>query len=383
MQIPSRQAVLSLVFATVACGNGVPAQERAPEPEAGMPMGAWRRVAHPLEPGATRTILLIADGAGIAHWTALLVAGDSLTIAVFPSVALVDPGNTTGLRVESASTATAFAIGERTIYGGIGVNADLVPRPTVLEVAEEHGRATGLVTTTFLLDATPAAFAAHVPNRRDWAEIARQMLDQDIEVLMGDGLEWFDSLPIREWYQVVTDAAGLEAVDTDTVPRLLGLFPIDSVADPARRRPSLADMTRSALEILDRDRDGFFLLVENEHTDHRAHDNATLSVIQAEMRDFDAAVRVALDYRSHRPETMVVVTGDHETGGLAVVPGPDERPLARYVTKGHSVELVPLFAVGPGAEDLTGILSNAAVGRVLLARAAGDAGSDRDLSGAD
>jgi alkaline phosphatase len=383
MRIPSRQAILSLLIATFAFGNGVPAQERAPEPEDGIPAAAWQSVARPLEPGATRTILLIADGAGIAHWTALLVTGDSLAVTAFPSVALVDPGNTTGLRVESASTATAYAIGERTIYGGIGVNADLEPRPTVLEVAEEHGRATGLVTTTFLLDATPAAFAAHVPNRSDWAEIARQMLNQDIEVLMGDGLEWFDSLPIRERYLVVTDVAGLEAVDTDTVPRLLGLFPIDSVADPARRRPSLAEMTRSALEILDRDADGFFLLVENEHTDHRAHDNAPLSVIQAEMRAFDEAIRVALDYRSNRPETLVVVTGDHETGGLAIIPGPDEGPLGRYVTKSHSVELVPLFAVGPGAEGLTGILSNAAVGRVLLSRAAGDAGSDRDPSGAD
>jgi alkaline phosphatase len=383
MRILSRQAVPFLLFAPVACGNGVPAQERSPQPEAGMPAAAWQSVARPIHLGATRTVLLIADGAGIAHWTALHVAGDSLAVAAFPSVALVDPGNTTGLRVESASTATAYAIGERTIHGGIGVSADLEPRPTVLEVAERHGRATGLVTTTFLLDATPAAFAAHVPNRRDWPEIARQMLDQGIEVLMGDGLEWFDSLPIRERYRVVTDPAELEGLDTDTLPRLLGLFPIDSVADPARRRPSLAEMTRTALEILDRDPDGFFLLVENEHTDHRAHDNAPLSVIQAEMRAFDEAVRVALDYRAHRPETLIVVTGDHETGGLAVVPGPDERPRGRYVLKGHSLELVPLFAVGPGSERLTGILSNAAVGQALLARAAGEEPGDGDPSGAD
>lgn len=354
-----------LLLVSVACGNG----ERAQEPTA---------------PSAiTRTILLVADGAGVAHWTAALVAGDSLPVAAFPAVALVDPGNVTARSVESASTATAYAIGERTIYGGIGVDADLEPRRTVLEVAEEHGRATGLVTTTYLLDATPAAFAAHVPNRSDWAEIARQMLDQDIEVLMGDGLEWFDSLPIRERYPVVTDAAGLAAVDTDVVPRLLGLFDIDRVVDPSRREPSLAEMTRVALEILDRDPEGFFLLVESEHTDHRAHDNAPLATIQAEMRAFDEAIRVALDYRSRRPDTLVVVTGDHETGGLAVVADSADIPHARYVTDGHSLELVPLFAVGPGAEDLTGILSNAAVGRALLARAAGRPASGRVPSGSD
>ena len=281
MQTLSRLAVHSLVAAALACGNGFPAQEPIPEAPTGKITARWQTMTRPLAPGATRTILLIADGAGIAHWSSALVAGDSLAVARFPMVALVEPGNVTGPRVESASTATAYAIGERTIHGAIGVAADLEPRPTVLEIAEEKGRATGLVTTTFLLDATPAAFAAHVPNRRDWPEIARQMLDQDIEVLMGDGLEWFDSLPIRERYPVVTDAAGLAAVDTDQVPRLLGLFPIDAVADPARREPSLSDMTRSALEILDRDPDGFFLLVENEHTDHRAHDNAPLQMIQA------------------------------------------------------------------------------------------------------
>ena len=326
-------------------------------------------------------VLLIADGAGAAHWTAALMAGDSVAVAEFPSAALVDPGNTTSPQVESASTATAYAIGERTIYGGIGVDAELAPRPTVLEVAEDHGRATGLVTTTFLLDATPAAFAAHVPNRSDWAEIARQMLDQDIEVLMGDGLEWFDSLPIRERYLVVTDAAGLEAVDTDTVSRLLGLFPIDDVADPARRRPSLAEMTKTALEILDRDPDGFFLLVETEHTDHRAHDNAPLSTIQAEMLAFDEAIRVVVDYRSRHPETLIVVAGDHETGGLALVADEADSVRARYVTPGHSLELVPMFSIGPGADDLTGILSNAAVGRALLAHAAGSWEGEGDIPG--
>jgi alkaline phosphatase len=364
MRIRSHPTSL-LLIATVACGNGARAQER-PTPSA-----------------ITRTILLVADGAGVAHWTATLVGGDSLPVADFPAVALVVPGNVTGQRVESASTATAYAIGEPTIYGAIGVDADLEPLPTVLEVAETHGRATGLVTTTYLLDATPAAFAAHVPNRSDWAEIARQMLDQEIEVLMGDGLEWFDSLPGRERYRVVTDAAGLAAVPTNVVPRLLGLFDIDQVVDPTRHEPSLAEMTRVALEILDRDAEGFFLLVENEHTDHRAHDNTPLAMIQAEMRAFYEAVWVVLNYRSRRPDTLVVVTGDHETGGLAVVADSADVPRAQYVTDGHSLELVPLFAVGPGAEDLTGILSNAAVGRVLLARAAGDTGSGRDPSATD
>lgn len=322
-------------------------------------------------PPASRTILFVADGAGVAHWSAAWLSGDSLAVAAFPAVGLVDPGNTTGAHVESASSATAFATGERTIYGAVGVGSDLEPRPTVVEVAEDNGLATGLVTTTHLLDATPAAFAAHVSSRSQWAEIARQMLEQEIEVLLGDGLEWFDSLPVPEPYTVVTSPTELRALDTDSVTRLLGLFDIDRIADPERRAPSLAEMTSAALAILDRDPDGFFLLVENEHTDHRAHDNAPLATIQAEMRDVDRAIRVALDYRARHPETLVVVTGDHETGGLAVVPDSTGGLEAEYVTTGHSLELVPLFATGPGAEAFAGIQSNATVGRLLLERVSG------------
>ncbi|MGH7563384.1 MAG: alkaline phosphatase [Gemmatimonadota bacterium] len=320
----------------------------------------------------SRTILFVADGAGVAHWSAARLKGDSLAVAGFPVVGLVDPGNTTGSHVESASSATAFAIGERTFYGAIGVGPDQEPRPTVLEVAEEGGLATGLVTTTYLLDATPSAFAAHVSSRSQWARIAREMLDQDIEVLMGDGLAWFDSLPIRERYTVVTTPEELRGVDVDQVSRLLGLFDIDGVADPELRAPSLAEMTGIALAILDRDSDGFFLLVENEHTDHRAHDNAPLAAIQAEVADIDRAIRAALDYRAQHPETLIVVTGDHETGGLAVVPDSTGALEAEYVTTGHSLELVPLFAIGPGAEAFAGIRTNAAVGRLLLERVGGE-----------
>ncbi len=352
---PLMTGVHLLVAVTIGCGTEVPTTRAQPE-----------------QP-ASRTILFVADGAGVAHWSAVWLGGDSLAVAAFPVVGLVDPGNTTGSHVESASSATAFAIGERTTYGAIGVGPDQEPRPTVLEVAENGGLATGLVTTTYLLDATPAAFAAHVSSRNQWAKIARQMLDQGIEVLMGDGLAWFDSLPIPERYTVVTTPRELRSVDVDRVSRLLGLFDIDQVADPNRRAPSLAEMTGTALAILDRDPDGFFLLVENEHTDHRAHDNAPLAAIQAEVADIDRAIRVALDYRARHPETLIVVTGDHETGGLAVIPDSTGALEAKYVTTGHSLELVPLFAIGPGAETFAGIRTNAAVGRLLLERVGGQA----------
>jgi alkaline phosphatase len=350
---------LALVNALVAvavfgCGAEVPATQE-------------QRV----DDGARRTILFVADGAGVAHWSTAWLSGDSLAVAGFPVMGLIDPGNVTGPLVESASSATAFSTGEQTIYGAVAVDAELEPRPTVLEVAESLGLATGLITTTYLLDATPAAFAAHVPQRNDWAAIARQMLNHDIEVLMGDGRAWFDSLPIRERCTVVTTPEELQAVDPASVSRLMGLFDIDRVADPTRRRPSLAEMTEAALEVLDRNPDGFFLLVENEHTDTRAHDNAPLPVIRGEVVHLDQAIRVGLDYRARHPGTLVLVVADHETGGLGVLADSTGALEAGYLTNGHSLELVPLFAVGPGAQAFAGIHTNAAIGRRLLERVRG------------
>lgn len=327
-----------------------------------------------------RVILFVADGAGVAHWSAAYLQSDSLSVAGFPVVGLVDPANTSRNLPESASGATAFALGVRTYYRGLGVGADSIARSSVLEAAEQAGLATGLVTTTFLVDATPAAFAAHVSDRNRYREIARQIAAKDIEVLLGDGRRhlttgFVSRRPIeglRDRYVFVESAEELRALDPDTIEMLLGLFDIDRVADPDRREPALAEMTAAALEILGRDPEGFFLLVENEHTDHLSHDNAPLEAIREEVLHLDRAIQQALAYRSRHPETLIVVAGDHETGGLAIVAdstrprGSDGRLIARYGTTGHSAELIPIFAIGPGAERFGGIQTNAEIGRHLM-----------------
>lgn len=320
-----------------------------------------------------RIVLLVADGAGVEYWSAAWLEEPDLAVADFPVVGLLDPGNLTLPEPESASSATALAIGEQTVRRVVGLGADLEPRTTVLEAAEANGLATGLVTTTALVDATPAAFAAHTADRYDHETIARQIAEAGVEVLLGDGEGAFATTGassggslldrMRDRYEVVTDAEGLAAARGE---RLLGLFAIDSIGDPARRSPSLEAMTRAALGALDRDPDGFFLLVETEHTDHRGHDNAPLAVIRAEMLAFDRAIRAAIDYRDRHPETLVLVVSDHETGGLTLAPDSTGAIDGRWATGGHTAALVPLFAIGPGAERFAGIQTNAEIGRHLL-----------------
>jgi alkaline phosphatase len=322
----------------------------------------------------------VADGAGLAHWSAARLYSDSLVVLGLPVVGLMESGNTSNPEPESASSATALATGVRTHYHGVGVGPDSLPRPTVLEAARDAGLATGLVTTTELVDATPAAFAAHVGTRSERQEIARQLAAAGVDVLLGDGARWFspagrsDSLDLlagmRESYPFADGPADLERLAADpAVTRLAGFFPMDSVSDPAARRPTLAVMAAAALAVLDRDPDGFFLLVESEHTDHAGHGNAPLERIAAETIEVDRAVRVVLAYRERRPGTLVVVLGDHETGGLSIRWNDEAAAwVADWSTTHHTAAMVPVFAVGPGAERFAGTRSNDGVGRILLER---------------
>ena len=134
----------------------------------------------------------------------------------------------------------------------------------------------------------------------------------------------------------------------------------------AERGTALQDMTQAAIRILDQNPRGFFLMVENEESDTQAHRNADQATIAADMLDFDAAVGVALDHQADHPETLIVVTGDHETGGMSLTYDENREIVMQYASGGHTGTLIPLFASGPGAERFGGIIENDRVGQILL-----------------
>jgi alkaline phosphatase len=330
----------------------------------------------------TRVILFVADGAGAGHWGLATSVMDHLAVADFPVSGLVDTRGADHVVTESAAGATALATGVRTFYGALSVGPDSLPRESVLEAARARGLGTGLVTTTSFLDATPAAFVAHVPSRRALARIFEGYLANRPTVVLAGGRRALarrlppDSTPVgdrfRQAYTVVTTADELAAVGLDTVTALLGLLADGDLPLAPDRSPSLAQLAETALTVLDRNPLGFFLLVENEETDTQAHGNAPLPILAAEMRAFDEAVRAGVRYQDRHPETLIVVVADHETGGLSLTHARDSLQLS-YHTKDHTAELVPLFARGPGAERFSGLLTNAEVGQRLMAavRAAG------------
>ena len=325
------------------------------------------------EPSAV--IVFIASGAGAAHWTLAGLASADLATARMPVGGLMDTRGWDHEVTAGAPAATAIATGVRSFMGAVGVGPDSLPRESVLEVAHGLEWATGLVTTGRITDPTPAAFAAHVPSESERLEIFQQMMDLPVQVLLGGGARVVDVTPrsralelraqIRGQYQRVSSVPELQrAAETDST--LLGFFAPGELPPADRRSPSLADMTAAALKVLDRDPDGFFLMVENRGPDTYALTNGDREAIVAEMLAFDDALGVGLEYQTGNPGTLILVVATHETGGIHLLANDDRDLVLEYGAGSATGVRVPIFAIGPGAERFGGLIDNDEVGRALL-----------------
>lgn len=316
-------------------------------------------------------ILMIGDGMGLNHvWLSRVASsgpGGRLNMECMPVSGLVTTYSASNLVTDSAAAATAMATGRKTTNGMIGELPDGTRLKTLLEKAEERRMATGLVVTKAVTDATPAAFSAHNAARDDQSDIAAQILKQGIEVILGGGRKYWQTLAQggvrtdgrdliaeaeRQGYRSITGAQDLAQVQTTPV---LGLLAVNSLAEQGAE-PSLAAMTGKAMELLNRAPHGFFLLVEGSQIDTQAHRHDTAEVIRRLLR-FDAAVKEALDFAARDGHTLVIVTADHETGGLVVLDGLKE-PGVSWATFDHSSTPVALFAYGPGSYNFTGMYDN-------------------------
>jgi len=330
-------------------------------------------------PRAKNLILLIGDGMGstqiAAGRVALRGSNGILWMQTLPSGALVRTQSATNLVPDSAAAGTALATGIRVANGAVSIDPAGHPLQTLFERARERGLSAGLLTTTDITDATPAAFSAHCSTRNDELEIARQQATGGMEVLLGcgpemflprsrggkrrDGVDLVDALR-RSGYAVTLDPAALAPSGSG---RLLGLFAESS-------RPPLAALTRSALATLSRDPDGFVLMVENEEIDSASHNHQLGRLIRG-MAELDEAVRIALEFAKADGNTLVVVTADHESGGMELVESKTKGTLGvRWATGKHTAQPVPLYAWGPGAASFGGEIDNTEV-HALLARVLG------------
>jgi alkaline phosphatase len=315
-------------------------------------------------------ILLIGDGMGIGQITAGMYSNDNyLHLERFPVIGLIKTTSADDLITDSAAGATAFSTGKKTYNGAIGVDADTVPQPTILEIAESQGMLTGLVATSEIIHATPASFIAHQYNRLMYEEIAEDFLATEVDLLIGGGMKYFLKrrdkrnllLEMRENnYFVRNEQFPLRKLE---VPPSKKLAYFTANQKPERKEkgrdylPDAADFATKFLSERSGNR-GFFLMIEGSQIDWGGHANDQEYIV-SEMLDFDETVGRVLDFAEQDRHTLVIVTADHETGGFAINRGSEMGELKTgFTTGGHTSNMVPVFAFGPGAELFAGIYDN-------------------------
>lgn len=318
-------------------------------------------------PAPKSVIYLIGDGMGLAHVSgAIASSAQPLALERATTIGLVKTSSANAYVTDSAAAGTALSSGVKTHNGVIGLDAAGNAVPSLFAYAAAAGKSTGLVVTSAVTHATPAAFVAHNKSRKNEFAIAEDFLVAQPDVFIGGGRKFFEK---REDERVLTDdlrakgytvAYTLEEVLAAPAGRLAGLLAAEGLpAATAGRGPVLAEATSKALQLLGRNPNGFVLMIEGSQIDWRSHGNDWAGAL-AEIQDFDSVIKIALDYAEAHPHTLVVITADHETGGLSLLGSKEDKQkmTQNWSTKGHSGTLVPVYAYGEGARSFAGIYEN-------------------------
>ncbi len=307
---------------------------------------------------------------GIAQITAAIYSSQKpLHLERFPITGLIKTHSAKHLITDSAAGATAFSCGCKTYNGAIGMNARKEPCRTILEEAAAAGMATGLIATSSITHATPAAFIAHVGQRSEMEAIAPFFLQTRLDFMVGGGLHYFTQRSDGRNLCREMQAKGFDVYTFQQTPlqhcsahpsRPFAWFSADKEPDKfSEGRDYLPLAARMALPFLkQRSPKGFFIMIEGSQIDWACHKNNDQYAVQ-EMLDFDQAVGEALRFAEQDGQTLVIVTADHETGGVALLRGADRKDLKiKFATLYHTASMVPVFAYGPGAERFGGVYDN-------------------------
>lgn len=325
-------------------------------------------------------IFMIGDGTGIAQLYSgqLQEVGPNgyLHAQRLPITGIVKTHAEDDLITDSASGATAYSCGIKTKNGVIAQDSDGNECVTLLELSQKAGMKTGLVATSGVTHATPASFVTHIDSRNKYSEIAEQLVESEVDVIFGGGLEYFlpldsagsnraDQLNLlsnfeEQGYAIVLNRKAMIEENSD---KIVGLFSPGGL--PSKNRiPSLSEMTSKAVENLSSKENGFFLMVEGSQIDWGGHANNTPYVLR-EVKDFDDAIGVVLSFAEQNPGTLVIITSDHETGGMTINGVNRENTVVdiAWTSTGHTGAPIPLMAYGPHAVEFSGWWDNTDIGK--------------------
>lgn len=355
------------------------------------------------KPQVKNVIYLIGDGMGFGAVTSLLLSEDEATgFEEAHVIGLSETCSANNYVTDSAAGGTALATGTRTNNGYVGADPDGNQLTSVLRKAQTLGKKTAIVVNTTLTEATPGAFYGGVTSRKMVYDIAKQFTESGVDLAIGGGLDHFIGRPdsvdltatlIEKGYDVYLNWETVLKTDSDKFVGILPLYDLhrreenNGTASAAEGQEvclaaQLAAMnedanathlseptvylekaTAKALDVLSRNnKDGFFLMIESAIIDGYGHNNDSDGMI-VEMKEFNCTLRQMIAYVNEHPETLLVVTADHETGGTGVyynghTPGNEGPIKLNFSTSGHTGTVVPIFAYGAGAENFAGIMKN-------------------------
>lgn len=340
-------------------------------------------------------IIMIGDGMGLGAVSYYYLANTNANLSRFKNVALMSTYSYDALVTDSAAGGTALATGFKTKNGYISTSPEGVPLKTIMEWAKEKGKANGIVVTCTLTHATPAVFYSHVLSRGNENDIATFITNGIVDVAFGGGLSYFlpnlkiekeDSeyskmypsdnpnqlvnlidIMVSQGYFLITNYSSFYSYSPTKFEKVLGLLELGHLPSASSRREiTLSEMTKKAIGVLSKNKEGFVLMVEGSQIDWEAHNN-NFKGLFAEMKDFDDAIGVALDFAQTNKDTLVLVTADHETGGVYLISGVVGKSITiRFGSKDHTGALVPVFTYGTGSDLFKGIMDNTQIGSLLI-----------------
>ncbi|RIV67623.1 alkaline phosphatase [Flagellimonas aequoris] len=321
-------------------------------------------------------IFMIGDGMGIPQVSSAYYFGEGTpNFSRFTHIGLHKTSDKSSKITDSAAGATAFSTGQKTYKRAIGVSVDSIPQETILEQLQKEGYQTGLISLTSITHATPASFYAHVKDRDMHEEIAAQLVKSKVDFFAGGGKKFFNQRKDgKDLFQYLVD----ENYHLDTLqlsnpvldrPNAYVLAEDGVPSKIEGRGDFLKDATEMALDHFDQKGKPFFLMVEGSYIDWGGHaEDADMMV--TEVLDFDKTLGTVLDYVKEHPNTLLVVTADHETGGVSIGKYYEvdestgnkmevaDKVAVYFNSNQHSGELIPVFAEGKGAENFQGIYEN-------------------------
>lgn len=271
---------------------------------------------------------------------------------------------------DSGAGATVFSIGKKTFNGAIGVGADTVAYENLFEKLKKQNKATGVVATSSITHATPASFYAHVGSRGSEDEIATFLLKGNCDIAIGGGNKFFEARADHQnLYTALQQKGFVTVADTinsykhQTATKLVYTLATDGMKSMLDGRGNfLKTASLNAIELLSQNKNGYMLMIEGSQIDWGGHAN-DYEYMKTELHDFNETINAVLDYAQKEKDVLVVVTADHETGGLALTLN-KENPktfVPKYTYKKHTGIMVPVFAYGPGAEEFAGMYENTAI----------------------